>query len=80
MRVSNACINIRFEPNGAGIPITTPAYWVNEAECTDEVLGYVFRSTTSEKIPLLEDRILCLREAGKILHDVSFLAYLPEDL
>ena len=42
-----------------GLPITSPAFWVNEAECTDEVLRYVFRSSTAEEMPLLVDRLYC---------------------
>lgn len=53
-----------------GIPITTPDFWVNEAECTDEVLRHVFRSATNEEIPLLEERVQCLREAGDVLCNV----------
>ncbi|KAL8943029.1 MAG: hypothetical protein Q9216_001317 [Gyalolechia sp. 2 TL-2023] len=49
------------------IPITTPAFWINETECTDDLLKHIFRSTTSEQIPLLDQRIQCIREAGHIL-------------
>ena len=42
-----------------GLPITSPAFWVNEDECTDEVLRCVFRSATSEAMPLLVDRLYC---------------------
>ncbi|KAL1960389.1 hypothetical protein VTO42DRAFT_7688 [Malbranchea cinnamomea] len=51
------------------IPITSPEFWNNEDECTDEVLQHVFRSATDEPIPLLRERIRCLREAGRILCD-----------
>lgn len=53
-----------------GIPITNPAYWIDD-ECTDEILRHVFRSATTDQIPLLNERISCLREAGRILHEVS---------
>lgn len=53
-----------------GIPITSPGFWVNEAACTDEVLRNVFRSVTGEDMPLLEDRMYCIREAGYVLQDV----------
>lgn len=36
----------------------------------------MFRSTTDEEIPLLEERLACLREAGKVLYQVSLLAWL----
>lgn len=50
-----------------GIPITDPEYWVNEDVCTDDVIKHVFRSVTEEQIPLLPERIQCLREAGRVL-------------
>lgn len=50
------------------IPITTPSFWLNESECTDNLLKHIFRSSTSEAIPLLDQRIRCIREAGRILH------------
>ncbi|KAF2804849.1 uncharacterized protein BDZ99DRAFT_490963 [Mytilinidion resinicola] len=49
------------------IPITSPAFWANEEECTEEVLRSVFRSVTSEEVPLFAERVACLREAGEIL-------------
>jgi hypothetical protein len=53
------------------IPITTPSFYANELECPDEKLAYVFRSSTEEQIPLLQERIDCLREAGRILEEVG---------
>jgi hypothetical protein len=52
------------------IPITTPSFYADELECPDEKLAYIFRSSTEEEIPLLQERIACLREAGRILEDV----------
>lgn len=52
------------------IPITSPKFWVNEDECTDKILKYVFRSATPEEIPLFQERINILRQAGKILTEV----------
>lgn len=52
------------------IPITTPSYYADELECPDEKLAYVFRSSTEEEIPLLQERIDCLREAGRVLEEV----------
>ena len=49
------------------IPITSPSFWINETECKDSVIENVFRSTTSEPIPLLSQRLRCIREAGRIL-------------
>ena len=52
------------------IPITDPHYWQNEEECTLDALRYVFRSCTDEEMPLLEERLACLREAGQVLYEV----------
>ncbi|KAI9780573.1 MAG: hypothetical protein M1816_002823 [Peltula sp. TS41687] len=49
------------------IPITSPAFWRNEEECTLDVLKDVFRSATDEEMPLMEERLACLREAGDVL-------------
>ncbi|EEH05569.1 conserved hypothetical protein [Histoplasma capsulatum G186AR] len=51
------------------IPITSSDFWQNEDECTEEVLRHVFRSATDEEIPMFQERLDCLREAGKILYD-----------
>ncbi|KAM5433546.1 hypothetical protein MferCBS31731_007052 [Microsporum ferrugineum] len=51
------------------IPITSPDFWRDEVECTDDVLRHVFRSATDEEIPLLQERIACLREAGTVLYE-----------
>ncbi|KAJ5097974.1 hypothetical protein N7532_004975 [Penicillium argentinense] len=50
-----------------GIPITTPEFWIDEKECTEELLRHVFRSATDEEIPLFQERVQCLREAGEVL-------------
>ncbi|RDL37330.1 Uncharacterized protein BP5553_04763 [Venustampulla echinocandica] len=47
------------------IPITSSDFWQNENECTEEVLRHVFRSATDEEIPLFDERVKCLREAGQ---------------
>ncbi|CAM1504012.1 Fc.00g016030.m01.CDS01 [Cosmosporella sp. VM-42] len=52
-----------------GIPITDPHYWHDENECTLESLRHVFRSCTEEEMPLLQERLDCLREAGQILYE-----------
>lgn len=54
-----------------GIPITTPSYWIDTELCTDEQLRHVFRSNTDEPFALLEERFECLREAGRVLCDVT---------
>lgn len=52
-----------------GIPITSPDFWLDEDEFSEDVLRHVFRSATDEEIPLLEERFDCLREAGQILDE-----------
>ena len=64
----------------AEIPITSSDFWQDENECTEEILRHIFRSTTTEEIPLLEERLKCLREAGQVLYEVSMLLILPHDL
>ncbi|KAI5795540.1 hypothetical protein EDC01DRAFT_717015 [Geopyxis carbonaria] len=64
-----------------GIPITCPYFWVDADTCTDDLLKHVFRSSTAEEIPLLEERIDCLREAGEVLcerYDGSFANMIEE--
>lgn len=53
-----------------GISITTPRFW-KDSSCTDHVLRRVFGSATSEQIPLLDERIAMMREAGEILDEVG---------
>lgn len=53
-----------------GIPITSPEFWVDEEKCTDEILLDVFRSDTDEQIPMFDQRVRCLRDAGQILDEV----------
>ena len=55
-----------------GIPVTSSEYWASQChDCTSETFRNIFRSATSEEMPLLADRISCIREAGQILIDVS---------
>ena len=35
------------------------------------MFSHIFRSDTSEEIPLAAERLGCLREAGEVLHQVS---------
>jgi hypothetical protein len=49
----------------SSIPITTPSYWVS---CPDADLRHVFRGGT-EEMPLLDERIKILREAGRVLEE-----------
>ncbi|KAL6696005.1 hypothetical protein J3F84DRAFT_372677 [Trichoderma pleuroticola] len=50
------------------IPITDPHFWQNEEECNLESLRHVFRSCTEEEMPLLQERLDCLRESGNVLY------------
>ncbi|KAK0634562.1 hypothetical protein B0T17DRAFT_611549 [Bombardia bombarda] len=52
-----------------GIPITDSHFWQDEEECTLDVLKHVFRSCTDEEMPLLKERLACLREAGTVLYE-----------
>lgn len=52
------------------IPITSPEFWVDEEQCSEEALRTVFRSETDEEIPMLAERLQCLREAGRVLDEV----------
>ncbi|MCJ1420970.1 hypothetical protein MMC32_007330 [Xylographa parallela] len=63
------------------IPITDSHFWQDESECTEEVLQHVFRSDSATSMPLLNERMACLREAGTVLYnrfDCSFLNCLRE--
>ena len=53
-----------------GIPITSSDFWQSRDECNMDVLKHVFRSCTDENVPLLEERLQCLREAGQVLYEV----------
>lgn len=58
------------------IPMTSSDFWQSEDECTLDLLKHVFRSTTDEEIPLLEERLACLREAGQVLYEVILAHFL----
>lgn len=53
------------------VPITSPEFWIDEESCTDEVLRNAFRSMSEEEVPMLAQRIKCLREAGRVLDEVG---------
>lgn len=59
------------------IPITSSEFWVDQEKCTDDVLKTVFRSMNGEEAPMLNERIRCLREAGKVLEEVSPFCTMP---
>lgn len=63
-------MRVRIVSDGSlyiGIPITTPSFWVDHDACPDDTIRHVFRSCTDEDMPLLDERIRCLREAGQVL-------------
>ncbi|KAG9246648.1 hypothetical protein BJ878DRAFT_478124 [Calycina marina] len=51
------------------IPITSSDFWQNELECSEEMFRYVFRGCTDEEMPMILERLACLREAGQILYE-----------
>jgi len=56
-----------------GIPITDPHFWQDQEECTLDSLRHIFRSCTDEEMPLLAERLACLREAGNVLYEVGLV-------
>lgn len=52
------------------VPFTNPDFWQCEEECNEDLLKKVFRSETVGQMPLLRERLLCLKEAGTILYEV----------
>ena len=52
------------------IPFTTPSFWSDRNACSDEILRGIFKSSTSVRMPLLNERIHCIREASQILLEV----------
>jgi hypothetical protein len=50
-----------------GVPITSPRFWNNPSKFTFEAIKNVFRSATSEEMPLLQERFDIMQEAGAVL-------------
>ena len=61
-----------------GTPITDPHYWHSDEECNLDSLKHVFRSCTEEEMPLLQERLDCLKEASQVLYEVSRLFHCIE--
>ncbi|KAG0222834.1 hypothetical protein B0O80DRAFT_478628 [Mortierella sp. GBAus27b] len=59
-----AAINRALEE---GIAITSPEVFGSEERLSDKDIERVFRSDTKEQVPLLQDRIRVMREAGQVL-------------
>lgn len=53
----------------ADIPITSSDFWQSEDECDMALMRKVFRSTSDEEMPMLAERLACLREAGQVLYE-----------
>ncbi|EFX06490.1 hypothetical protein CMQ_6811 [Grosmannia clavigera kw1407] len=51
-----------------GVPITSSDFWQSEDECDMALMRRVFRSATDEEMPLLAERLDCLRQAGRVLY------------
>ncbi|CAK7271384.1 hypothetical protein SEPCBS57363_004591 [Sporothrix epigloea] len=51
------------------IPITSSDFWQSEDECDMALMHRVFQSTSDEEMPLLTERLACLREAGQVLYE-----------
>ncbi len=52
-----------------GYPITSPDFWQDRDAGPDSVLEHIFRSATNEPMPMLDDRIFILRNAGDVLYN-----------
>ncbi|KAH7340613.1 hypothetical protein B0J17DRAFT_326848 [Rhizoctonia solani] len=68
---------------GNGIPITDPKFYASQQDCPDSLIEKVFQPAPGclEMIPLLEERIRVMRQAGAILvekYNGSFLGVLAE--
>jgi len=53
------------------VPVTTASIYASDEQLTDEQIGYIFRSDTEEQIPLLQQRIKLMRDAGRVLVEVK---------
>lgn len=51
--------------------MTDPHFWHSEDECSLDTLRHVFRSCTDEEMPLLKERLDCLRESAQTLYEVG---------
>lgn len=62
------------------IPITDPNFYSSETLCPDSLIEHIFRPAgqSTEKIPLLQERISVMREVGFILCNVRIGVVLGE--
>lgn len=63
-----ACINRALEN---GIPITSPSFY---KDIDEKTFRNVFKSDTEEEIPLIQERVESMRQAGSVLCEVGGLA------
>jgi hypothetical protein len=72
---SNESENDRDDPGNLSTEDAKAEEYAEESEeeiwLSKETLQHVFRSSTSSQIPLLEERLACLHEAGKVIYDVD---------
>ncbi|CAE6463259.1 unnamed protein product [Rhizoctonia solani] len=66
-----------------GVPITDPKFYASQEDCPDSLIEKVFKPAPGclERIPLLEERIRVMRQAGAILverYNGSFSGLLAE--
>lgn len=59
------------------VPITSPEFWTDEEKCSEDVLRTVFSSGTEEEIPMFDERVRCLREAGRVMEEVASPSSFP---
>lgn len=57
----------------AGIPITTPSFWLSEGFL--EAAKEVFRSETKESMPMFDERVRVLQEAGKTFEKMGYRSF-----
>ena len=58
-----------YHGNDIGFPVTDPRFWRNQEALTLERLKHIFRSSTLDEMPMMRERLDCLREAGSVLCD-----------
>lgn len=57
-----------------GIPITTPSYWLTE-DFVNGGASEIFKSSTNESMPMYEERVQVLQEAGKVFEKFGFTSF-----
>ncbi|PHH60531.1 hypothetical protein CDD81_1578 [Ophiocordyceps australis] len=52
-----------------GIPVTDVHFWQSDDECNMDTLRHIFRSCTDEEVPMLEQRLECLKDCGRVVYE-----------